>query len=98
MEQPWGAYPSSVPFYYDYDAPFMRTMDAASRNEEDLKRWLDEWVYGPGSWDEFIEKLGARKLLDLKADSVSGYSMKVMRGKKPAPRMTMPLSVARSGY
>lgn len=98
VEQPWGAYPSAVPFYYDYDAPFMRTMDAASRSEEDLRKWLDEWVYGPVSWEEFIEKLGARKLLDLKADSVSGYSMKIMRGKKPAPRMTMPLSVARSGY
>ena len=32
VECPWGAFPSSVPFYYDYDAPFMRGMDAASRN------------------------------------------------------------------
>ncbi len=98
VEQPWGAYPSSVPFYYDYDAPFMRIMDAASRKEEDLKKWLDEWVFQPQSWEEFMEKLGARKLLDLKADSVTGYSTRMMRGKKPAPRMTMPLSVAKSGY
>jgi glutaconate CoA-transferase, subunit A len=98
VEQPWGAYPSSVPYYYDYDAPFMREMDAASRKEEDLKKWLDEWVYGPKSWNEFMIKLGAAKLLDLKADSVTGYSTRIMRGKKPAPRMKMPLSVARSGY
>jgi glutaconate CoA-transferase subunit A len=98
VEQPWGAFPSSVPFFYDYDAPFMRIMDAASRNPEDLKKFLDEWVYGPNSWEEMITKLGAKKLMDLKADSVTGYSTRIMRGKKPAPRMKMPLSVARSGY
>jgi hypothetical protein len=43
-------------------------------------------------------KLGAKRLLDLKADSVTGYSTRMMRGKKPAPRMKMPLSVARSGF
>jgi hypothetical protein len=73
-------------------------MDAASRNPEDLKKWLDEWVLGPKSWEDMIVKLGAKKLLDLKADSVTGYSTRIMRGKKPAPRMKMPLSVARSGY
>jgi hypothetical protein len=73
-------------------------MDAASRNPDELKKWLDEWVYGPKSWEDFIIKLGAKKLLDLRADSVTGYSTRMMRGKKPAPRMKMPLSVARSGY
>jgi glutaconate CoA-transferase subunit A len=98
VECPWGAFPSSVPFYYDYDAPFMRGMDAASRNETDMKKWLDEWVYGPKNWEDFIVKLGAKRLLDLRADSVTGYSTRMMRGKKPAPRMKMALSVARSGY
>jgi glutaconate CoA-transferase subunit A len=98
VECPWGAFPSSVPFYYDYDAPFMRDMDKVSRNVDDQKKWLDEWIYGPKSWEEFIVKLGAKRLLDLKADSVTGYSTRMMRGKKPAPRMKMPLSVAMSGY
>jgi glutaconate CoA-transferase subunit A len=98
VENPWGAYPSSVPFYYDYDAPFMRGMDAASRNPEDMKKWLDEWVFGPKSWEDMITKVGAKRLLDLKADSTTGYSTRILRGKKPAPRMTVPLSVARSGY
>ena len=98
VECPWGAFPSSVPFYYDYDAPFMRDMDKASRSAEDQKKWLDEWVYGPKNWEDFIVKLGAKRLLDLKADSVTGYSTRMMRGKKPAPRMKMPLSVAISGY
>ncbi len=98
VEQPLGAFPSSVPFFYDYDAPFMRSMDAASRNEDDLKKWLDEWVFGPKSWEDFIAKLGAKRLMDLKADSVTGYSTRMKRGKKHAPRMKMPLSVTRSGF
>jgi hypothetical protein len=76
----------------------MRIMDAASRNPDDLKKFLDEWVFSLKSWEDFIIKLGAKKLLDLRADSVTGYSTRMMRGKKPAPRMKMPLSVARSGY
>ena len=63
-----------------------------------MKKWLDEWVFSPKSWEDLIVKLGAKRLLDLKADSVTGYSTRIMRGKKPAPRMKMPLSVARSGY
>jgi glutaconate CoA-transferase subunit A len=98
VEQPWGAFPSAVPFYYDYCVAFMREMDHVSRNEVDLKKWLDEWVYGPQNWEGFIMKLGAKVLLDLKADGISGYSTKIMRGKKPAQRMKMPLSVAKSGY
>ncbi len=98
VECPWGAFPSAVPYYYDYDAPFMRAMDAASRNETDLKKWLDEWVYGQKNWEEFISTVGVHGLLSLSSDSVTGYSTKMTRGKKPAPRMKMPLSVARSGY
>ncbi len=98
VECPWGAFPSAVPFCYDYDVPFLRSMDAASRNETDLKKWLDEWVFGPKNWEDFVVKLGTKRLLDLKADSVTGYSTRLLRGKKPAPRMKMALSVARSGY
>jgi len=98
VECPWGAFPSAVPYYYDYDASFMREMDAASRNETDLQKWLDQWVYSPKSWEDLIIKLGAKRFLDLRADSTTGYSTRIMRGKRPAPRMKMPLSVARSGY
>lgn len=98
VERPWGALPSAVPFHYDYDAPFMREMDKASRNPEDLKKWLDEWVYAPKDWDDFLAKLGVKRLLNLKADSVSGISTRMVRGKKPAPRVKVPLSVARHGY
>lgn len=98
VEVPWGAYPSAVPFFYDYDADFMREMDKASRDEEALKKWLDEWVFGPKDWREVLNKVGTEKLLDLKADSLTGYSSKIKRGQRNAPQMFMPISVMRSGY
>lgn len=98
VEVSWGAHPSGVPFYYDYDMPFMMKAQTASRNEESMKKWLDEWVFSPANWEEYVVKLGAQKLLDLKADSMTGYSTKIRRGNKPAPRMFEPLSVARYGY
>ncbi len=97
VEVPWGAFPSSVPFYYDYDPQFMRQMDKASRDEKQLAQWLDEWVFSPKDWKTFIEKLGLERLLALKAESTTGYSSRMLRGKKAAPRMTMPLSVAKNG-
>lgn len=98
VEVPWGAHPSAVPYYYDYDMPFMVQMHAASRSEETMKQWLDEWVYGPKNWQEYVEKLGAQKLNDLRAESHTGYSTRIRRGKKPAPKMFEPLSVAKFGY
>lgn len=98
VEVPWGAHPSAVPFYYDYDADFMRKGDAASKNQDDLKKWLDEWVFGPKDWKEVMTKVGTQKLMDLKADELTGYSRRLKRGQNPPPRMSMPVSVKRVGF
>lgn len=92
VEVPWGAHPSSAPYYYDYDAKFLAETNIAQRSEETMKKWLDEWVFGPKNWGEYIKKLGADKLAELKADSITGYSMRCMRGKRPAPVMFKPIS------
>lgn len=46
-----------------------------------MKKWLDEWVFSPKSWEEMMTKVGAKRLLDLKADSTTGYSTRILRGK-----------------
>lgn len=98
VECPYGAYPSGVPYCYDYDAPMMLAMQDASRTEEDTKKWVDEWIYGPASWEDFMEKVGGKRLMELKANSFTGYSTKIRRGKAPAPQVVEPLSVAKYGY
>ena len=98
VELPYGAHPTAVPYYYDYDMAFMQAAQAASRTEESMQQWLDEWVFGPKDWNEYICKLGANKLNALKADALTGYGTRQIRGKKPAPKVFEPLSVARFGY
>lgn len=98
VELPYGAHPTANPYYYDYDMAFMQQAQAASRTPETMQQWLDEWVFGPKDWNEYICKLGANKLAALKADALTGYGTRQMRGKKPSPKVFEPLSVAKFGY
>ena len=50
----YGAYPSGTPYFYDYDAKFIQAMNQTSRSAEDLKKWLDEWVFEPANWEVFL--------------------------------------------
>ena len=95
VQVPWGAHPTSTPYYYDYDSRFIAETNVAQRTEESMKKWLDEWVFGPKNWKEYIVKVGTEKLHDLRADQTTGYSTRVMRGKKPAPVMLKPISWTR---
>jgi glutaconate CoA-transferase, subunit A len=98
VKVPYGAYPSGVPYRYDYDAKFIQAMQTASRNKEELKKWMDEWIYGPNNWQAFLDKVGKKRLLLLKANKNLGYSTKLVRGKKPSPSIKTPLSIMKSGF
>lgn len=91
VQVPWGAHPSSCPYYYDYDAKFIAEQNVAQRDEESMKKWMDEWVYGPKDWLDYIKKLGAEKLYELRAEQTTGYSSRLLRGRRPAPTMFKPI-------
>jgi glutaconate CoA-transferase subunit A len=91
VQIPWGAHPTSVPYYYDYDAKFIRESDKAQRSADTMKVWLDEWVYGPKDWSEYLNKVGGARLAEIRADSI-GYSTRQVRGNNPPPRAYKPLS------
>jgi len=55
--QPYGAHPSYVQGYYDRDNQFYLEWDRISRNHDDVKEWLDEWVYGTEDWENYLRKL-----------------------------------------
>lgn len=80
IEQPYGAHPTGSQFFYDVDADFIRTFYQASKSADAYKRWADEWIFGVDGFDGYLEKLGANRLLKLKANSVMGYSTTVKRG------------------
>ena len=71
---PYGAHPSQCYNYYDYDNPFLRSYDIASKTQEDFEAFLKEWVYDLKDHYEYLDKLGASRLFKLKVVPGLGYS------------------------
>ncbi len=70
---PRGAHPSYAQGYYDRDNRFYLEWDRISRDPEALQGWLDEWVHGTASHQEYVEKLGAERWAELTpAPALSG--------------------------
>jgi glutaconate CoA-transferase subunit A len=78
---PFGAHPSQVYNYYDYDGDFLSMYDKASKDDELFDEFLDEWVYGVDSHEEYLEKLGVLRLSNLKIRDGLGYSV-ALEGKE----------------
>ena len=51
--------------------------DKASKTDEDFKAFLDEWVYGVKTHEEYLEKLGVNRLLKYTNVPGFGYATKV---------------------
>jgi glutaconate CoA-transferase subunit A len=64
--EPWGAHPSYVQGAYDRDNRFYRDWEAISRDAVSTAAWLDEWVYGVSGRAEYVEKLGAERVAELR--------------------------------
>jgi glutaconate CoA-transferase subunit A len=77
-EVPYGAHPGPCLGHYDYDPWFLGELVGATREgEKDPDRfdeWLDKWVLSVGGHDEYLEKLGVKRLLALRSDPMLGYS------------------------
>lgn len=65
VEEPYCAHPSYVHGLYDRDRQFYREWDGVASTHEGVMEYLDEWVYGVRDRREYVEKLGAGRLLDL---------------------------------
>ena len=68
IEQPWGSHPGNMPYKYYFDHEFTEDYLAAGRDKDPktIKYWLDTWVYGLKDYDEYLTKLGARRLYNLR--------------------------------
>ena len=76
---PYGAHPTQCYNYYDYDNNFLKAYGAASKTEEDFKAFLQEWVYGLKGQEEYLEKLGVMRLINLKVTPGYGYHADVSK-------------------
>ncbi|WP_456370222.1 CoA transferase subunit A [Geoglobus sp.] len=75
VHAPFGAYPGGTQGYYEMDSEHY-LMLSSIREEEDMQRYLEEYIYSVDSHEEFLEKrVGMKKLKELirKAQILEGY-------------------------
>ena len=64
VHQPWGAHPTSTYRYYDYDADHLRFYQGCARaGGGQFKDYLDKFVYGCESFQDYLEKVGGKERL-----------------------------------
>lgn len=80
VEVPWGAHPTGCFGYYEVDGQFIRDYYSRTRTQEGFDQWADEWIFGVKDFNEYLYKLGFRRLDYLRANSATNYSTRVKRG------------------
>jgi hypothetical protein len=66
--QPWGAYPTSTYGHYEHDAEHLRHYQTCARSGgEPYQEYLDRFVHGCGTYEEFLETAaGGERLNELR--------------------------------
>jgi acyl CoA:acetate/3-ketoacid CoA transferase alpha subunit len=73
VEQPFGAFPTSVYREYDYDAEHIKLYVEASATKEKFAQYVDEYILSCKDYWQFLDKVGAQKLSALRADPLLCY-------------------------
>ncbi|WP_026703037.1 CoA transferase subunit A [Salibacterium aidingense] len=72
---PYGAHPAGMYKYYDYDSDHINLYIESTRTNEKFKEYMEEYIKGTENEIEYLEKIGLKQLLSLKADPYYGYSL-----------------------
>ena len=74
--QPFGAYPTAVPDYYDYDFAWFRDYTAAVNHKSlaEVKAFWIDHVASLDDWDYLQRRAGFSRLAELRADPLYRYS------------------------
>jgi len=76
---PYGAHPTACNGYYDYDDDHLLFYGKEARSDEGFQKYLDEFVFGVTSHQEYLDRIGSDRLDALKADPVLGYRPRSLR-------------------
>jgi len=64
---PFGAHPTACYLYYTYDKKFLNDyIEYARGGDETMQKWLDDYVYGVSTHEEYLGKVGKDRLEELK--------------------------------
>jgi glutaconate CoA-transferase, subunit A len=75
---PWASHPSFAQGFYARDNAFYREWAERSRDDDRVREYLEEWVYGVESREEYVRNLGERA--DELASIGEGFSTPVNYG------------------
>jgi glutaconate CoA-transferase, subunit A len=75
VRAPHGAHPTACYACYDYDPKHLNLYKRMAQADNLFNEYLDEWVYGVKSHDEYLHKVGNSTLMAIKADPVLGYAV-----------------------
>jgi acyl CoA:acetate/3-ketoacid CoA transferase len=74
IHQPFGAHPSAVFQYYDFDADHLKLYVNHSKKKETFPDYVNTYITGTKNHWEYLEKVGGlRRMNELKADRILGY-------------------------
>ncbi len=79
VEVPYGAHPTALQGFYDNDPWWFRDYLEASKEQEKMDAWSKKWIYGMKSFDDYLQLVGLKKLLQLRANTVLGYNPHIRR-------------------
>lgn len=68
VHTPYGAHPGGVYGMYDEDPRYLNEYYEASRDPETVKAWLDDWVRGVPDHSAYLDRIGSRKLAEVRVD------------------------------
>ena len=73
VQQPWGAYPTSTYRYHEHDEAHITHYQAVAREGgERYQEYLQEFIYGCETFDDYLEKAaGFKRLEELRASMLS---------------------------
>ncbi|HOD76231.1 MAG TPA: glutaconate CoA-transferase, partial [Syntrophorhabdaceae bacterium] len=74
VKVPYGAHPTACYGFYDYDPKHLNLYRKMAEDDTLFTEYLDEWVYGVGSWEDYLTKVGMEMILKIKANPVIGYA------------------------
>lgn len=62
VELPYACHPWNMPYAYAYDMPFHTQQLAKFDTKEGFDEWMQEWCYGVKDHEEYLEKVGYKRL------------------------------------
>jgi glutaconate CoA-transferase, subunit A len=65
VEAPYGAHPCCCDARYDYDLDHLRRYHESSKSADEFQAYLAEFVTGSGGHAAYLNKIGARRLLEV---------------------------------